>query len=99
IAGIDTFAIDVSSTFMNVASDSAIVPSASVAPESAPGSVVGAAVSLRVLMDVVAPFYRGGAAANRCDAACAPDSADGAGLKSSEAADAATPFAPRSLAA
>jgi hypothetical protein len=35
IAGIDTFAIDVSSTFMNVASESAIVPSASVAPERA----------------------------------------------------------------
>ena len=34
IAGIDTLAIDVSSTFMNVASDSAIVPIASFAPVS-----------------------------------------------------------------
>ena len=37
IAGIDTLAIDVSSTFMNVASDSAIVPSTSVAPDSGAG--------------------------------------------------------------
>src|SRR3954454_8012658 len=38
MAGIDTLAIDVSSTFMNVASDSATVPSASVAPDSGSGS-------------------------------------------------------------
>ena len=41
IAGIDTLAIDVSSTFMKVASDSATVPSASVPPVSG-GSAVGA---------------------------------------------------------
>src|SRR5476651_31849 len=34
IAGIDTFAIEVSSTFMNVASDSAIVPSTRSLPAS-----------------------------------------------------------------
>src|SRR6202049_5144934 len=34
IAGIDTLAIDVSSTFIKVASDSAMVPSASVEPVS-----------------------------------------------------------------
>ena len=34
IAGIDTFAIELSSTFMNVASDSAIVPSTSSLPVS-----------------------------------------------------------------
>src|SRR5438132_241241 len=38
MAGIDTLAIDVSRTFMNVASDSAIVPSASVTPESGIGA-------------------------------------------------------------
>ncbi len=38
MAGSDTFAIDVSSTFMKVASDSATVPSASVRPESGAGS-------------------------------------------------------------
>src|SRR6476469_7414408 len=37
IAGSDTLAIDVSSTFMNVASDSATVPSASVEPVSGAG--------------------------------------------------------------
>ena len=37
IAGSDTLAIDVSSTFMNVASESATVPSASVAPVSGAG--------------------------------------------------------------
>ena len=37
IAGIDTLAIDVSSTFMNVASENATVPSASVAPVSGAG--------------------------------------------------------------
>src|SRR5690348_15717723 len=42
IAGSDTFAIDVSSTFMNVASDSATVPSASVAPVSGAGSALPA---------------------------------------------------------
>ncbi len=40
IAGIDTLAIDVSSTFMKVASDSAIVPSTSVEPVSG-GSATG----------------------------------------------------------
>ncbi len=34
IDGIDTFAIDVSSTFMNTASDTAIVPITSFAPSS-----------------------------------------------------------------
>src|SRR6185312_9590890 len=37
IAGSDTFAIDVSSTFMNVASDSEIVPSTSAPPFSGSG--------------------------------------------------------------
>lgn len=37
IAGIDTLAIDVSSTFMNVASDSATVPSTSCPPRSGAG--------------------------------------------------------------
>src|SRR6266478_2088435 len=41
MAGIDTLAIDVSSTFMNVASDSAMVPIASVEPLSG-GSPAGA---------------------------------------------------------
>src|SRR5579862_7578708 len=41
IAGIDTLAIDVSSTFMNVASDSAIVPSTRSLPAS--GGSAGAA--------------------------------------------------------
>src|SRR5574340_128733 len=39
IAGIDTLAIDVSSTFMKVASDSAMLPSASVPPVSGAGAV------------------------------------------------------------
>src|SRR5437667_356500 len=43
IDGIDTLAIDVSSTFMNVASDSATVPSASVAPLSGAACADGAA--------------------------------------------------------
>src|SRR4029079_15496066 len=44
IAGIDTFAIDESRTFMNVASESAIVPRTSSAPCSGPDSgVAGAA--------------------------------------------------------
>ena len=38
MAGIDTLAIEVSSTFMKVASDSATVPSASVAPLSGGGA-------------------------------------------------------------
>src|SRR5215831_21237013 len=38
MAGSDTLAIDVSRTFMNVASDSATVPSASVAPVSGGGA-------------------------------------------------------------
>src|SRR5579862_5021942 len=44
IAGIDTLAIDVSSTFMNVASDSAIVPSTSAPPLNGAG---GCAVAAR----------------------------------------------------
>src|SRR5450755_2128755 len=39
MAGIDTLAIDVSSTFMNVASDSAIVPSTSAPPVSGAAAV------------------------------------------------------------
>src|SRR4029079_2012000 len=39
IAGIDTFAIDVSSTFMNVARDSATVPKTSSVPCSGAGAV------------------------------------------------------------
>src|SRR5512135_3082505 len=42
IAGIDTFAIDVSSTFMNVASERAIVPSASAIPPRGTGAAGGA---------------------------------------------------------
>jgi hypothetical protein len=38
IAGIDTFAIDVSSTFMNVASDNATEPSTSAPPVSGTGA-------------------------------------------------------------
>src|ERR1700686_5428426 len=41
IAGIDTLAMDVSRTFMNVARDSAIAPTASAAPRSGAGSVAG----------------------------------------------------------
>src|SRR4051812_23931809 len=51
IAGIDTLAIDVSSTFMNVASDSAIVPSSSVGPDNGAGlatAVAAACVSVAV---------------------------------------------------
>ena len=43
MAGSDTFAIDVSSTFMKVASDSATVPTASCAPLSGGGGAGGAA--------------------------------------------------------
>ncbi|MNS63014.1 hypothetical protein D3C72_960970 [compost metagenome] len=42
MAGIDTLAIDESSTFMNVASDSAIVPITSLPPVSGGGAAVGA---------------------------------------------------------
>src|SRR5437867_12836556 len=41
MAGIEPLAIDVSSTFMNVASANAIVPSASVTPESGIGAADG----------------------------------------------------------
>ena len=44
IAGIDTFAIDVSSTTMNVAADSAMVPATSCTPDSGAGSA-GAATA------------------------------------------------------
>jgi hypothetical protein len=44
IAGIDTLAIDVSSTFMNVASDKAIVPRTRALPVSG-GALVGRVVS------------------------------------------------------
>ena len=46
MAGIDTLAMDESSTFMKVASDSATVPIASLAPVSG-GSGLGAAVAMR----------------------------------------------------
>src|SRR5580693_4297047 len=39
MAGIDTLAMEVSRTFMNVASDSAIAPTASAAPRSGAGPV------------------------------------------------------------
>src|SRR6266545_1041720 len=62
MAGIDTFAIDVSSTFMNVASDSATVPSASIAPESGAGSARAAegVFTLRLLIGraFVGPLQR-----------------------------------------
>ena len=56
IAGIDTLAIDVSSTFMNVASDSTMVPSTSAPPVSGAAAafaatcVVGASGAVVVAM-------------------------------------------------
>src|SRR5215472_11989932 len=52
IAGIDTLAIDVSSTFMNVASDSAMLPRASVAPVSGGGADGAPFFSLAMLEGV-----------------------------------------------
>ncbi len=46
IAGIDTFAIDVSSTFMNTASDNASVPRTSGAPCSGGSAVRGVALMI-----------------------------------------------------
>src|SRR5258706_5709982 len=56
IAGMETFAIDVSSTIMNVAVDSAIVPATSCAPDSgggaadACGAAAGSAASSAVVV-------------------------------------------------
>src|SRR5438876_8709372 len=59
MAGIDTLAIDVSRTFMNVASDSAIVPSASVTPESGIGAT-GALETAGSAAGVIAPSLLAG---------------------------------------
>src|SRR5438552_14114203 len=59
IAGIDTLAIDVSSTFMNVASDSAIVPIASAAPLRGTDAALAAAEEARAFSVEVATTVSG----------------------------------------
>src|SRR5689334_12352930 len=57
IDGIDTFAMDVSSTFMNVASESAIVPAIRVAPVSGVrcGAVAACVADMAKLFDLIGP--------------------------------------------